>query len=162
MSPSICYNFEKDGLVANAVPNANPKQTLQSSPFLMIWSLLSRTIDQSIDWSIVRLCLCLIHSKHFDPDRIWLYWGVAMAGQETYLWDQYLGLDLLPPSVRVGFRTRCPTSVQNLGSRDPRLTKLALDQASHSSRLMHVDIKKDVLRKIWLNSVWDGILGLSN
>jgi hypothetical protein len=61
-----------------------------------------------------------------------------MAGQEIEgdLWDQYLGFDLPLPSVRVGFRTRSPTSVQNLGSRDPRLTKLALDQASRS--LTHV------------------------
>ncbi len=57
-----------------------------------------------------------------------------MVGQEIEgdLWDRYLGLDLLPPSVHVGFRTRSPTSVQNLGSRVPRSTKLALDQASHS------------------------------
>jgi hypothetical protein len=52
-----------------------------------------------------------------------------MAGQEIKgdLWDQCLGLDLPPPSVRVGFRTRSPTvtSAQNLGSRDPSLTKLA-------------------------------------
>jgi hypothetical protein len=63
-----------------------------------------------------------------------------MAGQEIEgnLWDQSLRLDLPPPSVRVGFRTRSPTSVQNLGSRDPCLTKLALDQASHSCKLTHV------------------------
>ncbi len=54
-----------------------------------------------------------------------------MAGQEIEggLWDRYLGVGLLPPSERVGFTTLFPTSVQNLGSRDPRLTKLALDQA---------------------------------
>jgi hypothetical protein len=51
-----------------------------------------------------------------------------MAGQEIAL-GQSLGLDLPPLSVRVGFSTLSPTSVQNLGSRDPRLTKLALDQA---------------------------------
>ncbi len=41
-----------------------------------------------------------------------------MAGQEIKgdLWDQSLGLDLPPPSARVGFRTRSPTSVQNLGA----------------------------------------------
>ena len=70
---------------------------------------------------------------------------VAMAGQEIKgdLWDQSLGLDMPPPSARVGFRTRSPgpTSVQNLGSRlsrDPRLTKLALDQASLPRKLTHV------------------------
>jgi hypothetical protein len=63
-----------------------------------------------------------------------------MAGQEIEgdLWDQSLGLDLPPPSARVGFRTRSPTSLRKLGSRDPRLTKLALDQASCSCKLTHV------------------------
>ncbi len=63
-----------------------------------------------------------------------------MAGQEIEgdLWDQYLGLDLPPPAARVGLRTRSPTSVQNLGSRDPRLTKLALDPASRSCKLTDV------------------------
>ena len=63
-----------------------------------------------------------------------------MAGQEIKgdLWDQSLGLDLPPPSAHVGLRTRSPTSVQNLGSRDPRLTKLALDQASLPRKLTHV------------------------
>ncbi len=55
-----------------------------------------------------------------------------MAGQEIEvdLWDQSLGLDLLPTIVCAWFRTLPLGSVQNLGSRDPRLTKLALDQAS--------------------------------
>ena len=55
-----------------------------------------------------------------------------MAGREIEgdLWDQSLGLDLLPPIACAGFRTLSLASVQNLGSRDPRLTKLALDQAS--------------------------------
>ncbi len=63
-----------------------------------------------------------------------------MAGQEIKgdLWDQSLGLDLPPLSTRVGFRTRSPTSLQNLGSRDPRLTKLALDQASLPHKLTNV------------------------
>ena len=53
-----------------------------------------------------------------------------MAGQEIEgdLWDQSLGLDLLPP----GFRTLSLSSLQNFGSRDAHLTKLALDQASRS------------------------------
>jgi hypothetical protein len=75
-----------------------------------------------------------------------------MAGQEIEddLWDQSLGLDLLQTMVCIGFRTLSLASVQNLGSRDPRLTKLALDQASCCDKLMQVDqcIKKDVLRKI--------------
>ncbi len=53
-----------------------------------------------------------------------------MAGQEIEgdLWDQSLRLDdLLPPIACAGFRTLSLASVQNLGSRDPRLTKLALD-----------------------------------
>jgi hypothetical protein len=63
-----------------------------------------------------------------------------MAGQEIEgdLWDQSLGLNLPPPSVRVGFRTRPPTSVQILGSSDRRKMKLALDRASHSCKLTHV------------------------
>jgi hypothetical protein len=40
MSRSICDNVEKDCLVANAAPNANP---MKSRPFSLIWSLLSRT-----------------------------------------------------------------------------------------------------------------------
>ena len=76
-----------------------------------------------------------------------------MAGQEIEgdLWGQSLGLDLLPTIVCAGFRTLSLASVQNLGSRDPRLTKLApsLDQASLSRKLTHHPcIKKDVLRKI--------------
>ncbi len=65
-----------------------------------------------------------------------------MAGQEIKgdLWDQSLGLDLLPPIACAGFRTLSLASVmvQNLGSRDPRLTKLALDQASLPRKLTHV------------------------
>ncbi len=60
-----------------------------------------------------------------------------MAGQES-LWDLICCLRDKAPSARVGFRTLPPTSMPNLGSRDPRLTKLALDQASRSCRLMHV------------------------
>ncbi len=62
-----------------------------------------------------------------------------MAGQEIEgdLWDQSLGLDLLPTIVCAGFRTLSLASVQNLGSREPRLTKLALNQAS-GSRKLHV------------------------
>ncbi len=54
-----------------------------------------------------------------------------MARQEIEgdLWYQSSGRDPLPPSLCVGFRTLSPTSVLNLGSRDTRLTKLALDQA---------------------------------
>ena len=65
-----------------------------------------------------------------------------MAGQEIEgdLWDQSLGLELLPPTsiACAGFRTLSLASVQNLGSRDPRLTKLALDQASLPRKLTHV------------------------
>jgi hypothetical protein len=63
-----------------------------------------------------------------------------MAGQEIKgnLWDQSLGLDLLSPIACAGFRTLFLASVQNLGSRDPRLTKLALDQASLPRKLTHV------------------------
>ena len=54
-----------------------------------------------------------------------------MARQEIEgdLWYQSSGRDLLPQSLRVGFITLSPTSVRSLGSRDPRLTKLARDQA---------------------------------
>ena len=54
-----------------------------------------------------------------------------MARQEIEgdLWDQSLGRDLLPPSACVGFRTLSPSSVQNLGSRDPRLTKTYQDSS---------------------------------
>ena len=57
-----------------------------------------------------------------------------MARQEIEgdLWYRSSGRDLLPPSLRVGFKTLSHTSVRNLGSRDPRLTKLALDQALRS------------------------------
>ena len=54
-----------------------------------------------------------------------------MAGQEKQgdLWGLSMGLDLLQPTVCAGFRTLSLASVQNLGRRDPCLTKLALDQA---------------------------------
>jgi hypothetical protein len=63
-----------------------------------------------------------------------------MAGQEIEgdLWDQSLGLELLPPIACTGFRTLSLASVQNLGSRDPHLKKLALDQASRSCKWTHV------------------------
>ena len=64
-----------------------------------------------------------------------------MAGQEIEggLWDQSLGLDLLPPfAAFAGFRTLSLAFEQNLGSRDLRLTKLALDQASLPRKLTHV------------------------
>jgi hypothetical protein len=53
-----------------------------------------------------------------------------MAGldYEGDLWDLYLGHALLPLTVCAGFRTSSLASVQNLGSRDPRLMKLALDK----------------------------------
>ncbi len=57
-------------------------------------------------------------------------------------WDQSfkLGLDLLPlaPIACAGFMTLSLASVQNLGSRDPHLMKLALDQASRSCKWTHV------------------------
>jgi hypothetical protein len=39
-----------------------------------------------------------------------------MAGQEIegYLWDQSLGLELLPPIACAGFRTLSLASVQNM------------------------------------------------
>jgi hypothetical protein len=60
-----------------------------------------------------------------------------MAGQEIEgdIWDQSLGLDLLPTIVCAGFKTLSLAFVQNLGSRDPRLTKSALDQASLPHKL---------------------------
>jgi hypothetical protein len=63
-----------------------------------------------------------------------------MAGQEIEgdLWDQSLGLELLQPIACPGFRTLSLASVQNLVSRDPRLTKLALDQALLPCKLTHV------------------------
>ncbi len=63
-----------------------------------------------------------------------------MAGQEIEgdLWDQSLGLDLLHPVACAGFRTLSLASVQNLGSRDPHLTKkLDLDQASRSCKSVY-------------------------
>ncbi len=44
-----------------------------------------------------------------------------MAGQEIEgdLWDQSLGLDLLPTLVCTRFKSLSLASVQNLGSRDP-------------------------------------------
>jgi hypothetical protein len=63
-----------------------------------------------------------------------------MAGQEIEgdLWDQSLGFDLLSTIMCAGFRTLSLASVQNLGSRYPSLTKLALDQASLPRKLTHV------------------------
>ncbi len=63
-----------------------------------------------------------------------------MAGQEIegVLWDQSLGHDQPPPIASAGFRTLSLATVQNLGSRHPRLTKLALDQASLPRKLTHV------------------------
>jgi hypothetical protein len=81
-----------------------------------------------------------------------------MAGQEIKgdLWDQSLGLDLLqPPIVCAGFRTLSLASVQNLGSRDPRLTKLDLDQASLPRKLTHVSkgcFSQDMIK---LSLGWD-------
>ena len=77
-----------------------------------------------------------------------------MAGQEIKgdLWDQSLRLDLLPPIACAGFRTLFLASVQNLGSRDPRLTKLALDQALRSCELTHVCYMHDMIK---LSLGWD-------
>jgi hypothetical protein len=79
-----------------------------------------------------------------------------MAGQEIEgdLWDQSLGLDLLPPFVCAGFRTLSLASVQNLGSRDPSLTKIALNQASRSCKLTHVS-KRITQGLIKLSLGWD-------
>ncbi len=62
-----------------------------------------------------------------------------LAGQEIegYFCDQSLGLDMLSSIVCASFRTLLLTSVQNLGSRDPFLMKLALDQVWHTSKKMH-------------------------
>ncbi len=53
-----------------------------------------------------------------------------MAGQANGgdLWDLSLGHYLQPSTVCAGFRTLSLASVQNLGSRDPRFMKLALDK----------------------------------
>ena len=105
---------------------------------------------------ILRLYRC-------DSDRIWLYGGVAMAGQEIKgdLWDQSLRLDLLPPIACAGFRTLFLASVQKFGEQRPTFNEIS---SRSSIALMQVDpcIKKDVLRKIWINWFWEGILGLSN
>jgi hypothetical protein len=63
-----------------------------------------------------------------------------MAGQEIEgdLWDQSLRLDLPSTIVCAEFRTLSLASVQNFGSRDPSLRKLALDQASLPHKLTHV------------------------
>ncbi len=57
-----------------------------------------------------------------------------MAGQEIKgnLWYQPLGRDPLPLSSCVGFRSLSHTSMQNFGSSDPRLTKIALNKALRS------------------------------
>jgi hypothetical protein len=57
---------------------------------------------------------------------------------EGDLWDQSLGLDLLPPIASAGFRTLSLAFVQNFGSRDPRLTKLALDRELRSCKWTQV------------------------
>ncbi len=51
MSRSICDNLEKDCLVSNVAPNANP---MQSGPFLLIWILEpsepdDRPVDRPVD-----------------------------------------------------------------------------------------------------------------
>ncbi len=63
-----------------------------------------------------------------------------MAGQETDgdLWDETLGLGLLPPTVCACFRIPPLISMQNVRSRDPCSTKLALDQALCSCMVTHV------------------------
>jgi hypothetical protein len=51
--------------------------------------------------------------------------GLAYEGD---LWGLSLGHALLPLTVCAGFSTLSLASVQNLGSRDPGLMKLALDK----------------------------------
>ncbi len=84
-----------------------------------------------------------------------------MAGQEIEgdlrAWDQSLGPDLLPPIACAGFRTLSLASVQNLGSRDPRLTKLALDQASLPRKLTHVSKRMFTRDLIKLSLGWDTV-----
>ena len=55
--------------------------------------------------------------------------GLANQGYLLYL---PLGLDLLLQTVCTAFKIPSLSSVQNLGSRDPCLMKLALDQAMTS------------------------------
>jgi hypothetical protein len=54
----------------------------------------------------------------------------AAAGRanECDLSGMAAGLDLLPTTVCAGFKTLSLTSVQNLGSKNPRSMKLALDK----------------------------------
>ena len=54
-----------------------------------------------------------------------------------------------------------PRLCAKFGEQRPTFNEIS---SRSSIALMQVDpcIKKDVLRKIWLNWVWDGILGLSN
>ncbi len=76
-----------------------------------------------------------------------------MAGQENQgdLWGGSLGLDLLQPTVCYGLRTLSLSSVQNLGSRDLCLTKLALDQPQLRIELFEIITTK----KIWTMVVLD-------
>ena len=67
---------------------------------------------------------------------------------EGDLWYQSSGRDPLPPSSCVGFRILSRTSVQNSGRRDPRLTKLALDQVC--AHALNLCIKMEDIIKLGL------------
>ncbi len=80
-----------------------------------------------------------------------------MAGQEIEgdLWDQSLGLDLLPTIVCAGFRTLSFASVLNLGSRKPRLNEIS-SRSSINPTQVDTCIKKDVTQDlIKLSLGWD-------
>jgi hypothetical protein len=72
-----------------------------------------------------------------------------MAEQEIKgdLWDQSLELDLPPLSTRALFHNMFPhLCAKFVGNRDPRLTKLTLDQASRSCQLTHVSKRMFYMR----------------
>ncbi len=104
--------------------------------------------------------------KRAESDRIWLSGEAAMAGREIQgdIWDLTSGLDLQLPIVCAGFRTLSLASVQNLGSWDTRLLKLALDLAwtgEWGTMCLKRGSASSKYYSKWFNWDWEGLVELS-
>ncbi len=86
-----------------------------------------------------------------------------MTRQENQgdLWVLPIRLYLLPSIMCPGLWTLSLASVQSLGSRDPRLKKLALDLAWIQT-WWTMSLKGGSTSSKWLYLDWDGLIGLSN
>ncbi len=146
MSRSICDNLEKDCLVANAAPTATHTRTqYKAVPFRWPGAF----------WA-GRFYVCLIHFKTLLI-IVWFRWNITLRRRHNG-WAKHWGRSRgsvfgawSAASVRAHWIQNTPPHFcAKFGELRPTFNEIS---SWSSIALMQVDpsIKKDVLRKIWLN-----------